>query len=110
MMARTALEEAGLADITEAKDGEEALACLRAGPFDLVISDLNMDPVDGLALLTAIRADTVLKTTPFILMTGKFEDEDVKRAKTQGVNETVLKPFDAPTVREKIDRVLGAAG
>ena len=50
-----------------------------------------------------------LSATPFILMTGKFEDEDVKQAEDQGVNETVLKPFDAPTVREKVDRVLGSS-
>ena len=108
-MARRALQEAGFDDVIEATNGEEALASLREGHFDLVISDLNMDPVDGLALLTAIRADSALMAMPFILMTGKLEDEDAKLAEDQGVNETMLKPFDPETVREKIERVLGPA-
>ena len=105
-MSRRALEEAGHTDVTEAKHGEEALALMRETAFDLVISDLNMDPVDGMELLTAIRADASLAATPFILMTGKFEDDGVREAEKAGANNTVLKPFDATTVREKIEQVL----
>ena len=62
--------------------------------------------IDGMELLSAIRADASLAATPFILMTGKFEGDGEREAEEAGANNTVLKPFDAPTVREKIDQVL----
>lgn len=106
-LARLALEEAGVANIIEAKHGEEALGMVRADPVDLIISDWNMQPLDGLELLKAIRADEAIKNTPFIMMTGKFEDEDVKAVEKAGVNSYVKKPFDADTVKEKIVQAVG---
>ena len=106
-LARLALEEAGVTHILEAKNGEEALGVVRSEAIDLVISDWNMQPLDGLELLKAIRADEAIKKTPFIMMTGTFEDEDVKAVKKAGVDSYVKKPFDANTVKEKIEQVVG---
>ena len=106
-LARLALQEAGASSIVEAKNGEEALELLRSEAVDLVISDWNMQPLDGLELLKAVRADDKIKATPFIMMTGTFEDEDVKAVESAGANSYVKKPFDATTVKETIERAIG---
>ena len=106
-LARLALEEAGISQIIEAKHGEHALEVIRGEDVDLIISDWNMQPLDGLELLKTLRADAALNRIPFILMTGQFEDDDVMTVEKAGVDSYVKKPFDATTVREKIEQVIG---
>lgn len=108
-LARLALEEAGATTILEARNGEEALDVIRAETPDLVISDWNMQPLDGLSLLKAIRADAAISATPFVMMTGKFADEDIQAVEDAGVNSYVKKPFDADTVKQTIEQALGLA-
>lgn len=106
-LARVALEEAGVKDVTEATNGEQALEIVRANEFDLVISDWNMQPMDGLEFLIAIRGDAALKKTPFILMTGQPDDEQFQVAGRAGVDRLVAKPFNSETVKEAIAQVVG---
>lgn len=105
-LARCALEDAGASAIVEATNGEEALALLRTETVDLVISDWNMQPLDGLGLLKAVRADAATSGVRFIIMTGRFGDEDIRMFRDAGANNYVLKPFDAPTVRAKIEQAI----
>jgi len=105
-LARVALEEAGACHILEATSGEEALAMLRAETVDLVISDWNMQPLDGLELLKAMRGDAALAKTPFIMMTGKFEDEDIAAIEAAGVSSYLVKPFNAEAISEKIGQTI----
>ena len=90
----------------EAVDGQEALAKLRAGNFGLVISDWNMAPMTGLDLLKEVRADQRLKNMPFIMITAESKTENVVAAKQAGVSNYIVKPFNAETLREKIEKVL----
>jgi two-component system chemotaxis response regulator CheY len=82
------------------------LAKLRAGNFGLVISDWNMAPMTGLDLLKEVRADQRLKNMPFIMITAESKTENVVAAKQAGVSNYIVKPFNAETLREKIEKVL----
>ena len=103
---RNLLKQLDLDNVDEASDGSEALAKLRAGNFGLVISDWNMEPMTGLDLLKEVRADARLKSLPFIMITAESKTENVVAAKQAGVSNYIVKPFNAETLREKIEKVL----
>ncbi len=102
------LKQLGFKNIDEATDGSEALRKLRDGYFGLVISDWNMVPMTGLQLLKEVRADSKLKALPFIMVTAESKTENVVEAKTAGVSNYIVKPFNAETLKQKIASVLGA--
>ncbi len=104
---RNLLKQIDIQDSDEAADGHEALAKLRAGEFGLAISDWNMEPMSGLELLQEVRADVQLCDTPFIMITAESKAENVIAAKQAGVSSYIVKPFNAGTLREKIEKVLG---
>ena len=103
---RNLLKQIDFNNVEEASDGAEALGKLRGNQFGLVISDWNMAPMTGLQLLQEVRADTKLKTTPFIMITAESKAENVVAAKQAGVSNYIVKPFNAETLREKIEKVL----
>jgi len=104
---RNLLTQIGFSDIEEAGDGVTALAKLRESKFGLVISDWNMEPMTGLQLLKEIRADNKLNATPFIMVTAESKTENVVAAKEAGVNNYIVKPFNAATLKTKLSSVLG---
>lgn len=103
---RTLLSQIGFTEVEEASDGVSALQKLRENKFGLVISDWNMEPMSGLQLLEEIRADAKLRHTPFIVMMAELKSEDVIAAKTAGGNNYIVKPFNADTLKQKIQSVL----
>jgi two-component system chemotaxis response regulator CheY len=106
---RNLLKQIDFENVEEASDGAEALAKLQAGNFDLIISDWNMEPMTGLQLLQHVRSDPKLKATPFIMVTAESKTENVIVAKQAGVSNYIVKPFNAETLRAKIQKVLGHA-
>ncbi len=106
---RNLLKQLDFNNVEEATDGAEALARLRAGNFGLVISDWNMQPMTGLDLLKEVRADARLKATPFIMITAESKTENVIAAKQAGVSNYIVKPFNAETLRDKIEKVMAHA-
>ncbi len=111
---RNLLDQLGFNNISEAEDGSDALRKMRdmssRGLFGLVISDWNMEPMTGLQLLKEVRADNVLKATPFIMITAENKTENVVAAKQAGVNNYIVKPFNAATLKSKIEAVIGPIG
>lgn len=103
---RNLLRQIDVHDVDEAADGAEAIAKLRKGDFGLIISDWNMQPMTGLELLTEVRADPRLRATPFIMVTAESKADNVVAAKQAGVSNYIVKPFNAETLREKIEKVL----
>ena len=101
------LRQIGFSTVEEAGDGATALAKLRGGRFGLVISDWNMEPMTGYQLLKEVRADQQLKETPFIMVTAESKTENVVAAKAAGVNNYIVKPFNAETLKKKLASVLG---
>ncbi len=104
---RNLLRQLEFTNVDEATDGSAALAKLREKPYGLVISDWNMQPMTGLELLKAVRADPKLKDIPFIMITAESKTENVIAAKQAGVNNYIVKPFNAETLHKKIAMVLG---
>ena len=101
------LLQIGFKHIDDAGDGGAALAKLRDGRFGLVISDWNMAPMSGLEFLKEVRSDNQLKSTPFIMVTAESKTENVAAAKEAGVSNYIVKPFNADTLKKKIEAVLG---
>ena len=104
---RTLLQQVGFKNIDEAADGGTALRKLRDAAFGLVVSDWNMEPMSGLQLLQEVRADDKLSATPFIMVTAESKSENVVAAKEAGVNNYIVKPFNADALKKKIADVLG---
>jgi len=102
---RNLLKQLGFVDIDEAGDGSVALAKMREKTYGLIISDWNMEPMTGFALLQEVRADPRLHTTPFIMVTAESKTENVIAAKKAGVSNYIVKPFNAQTLKTKIEAV-----
>jgi two-component system chemotaxis response regulator CheY len=103
----TLLKQLGFTQMDDAASGAEALQKLRSGKFGLVISDWNMQPMTGIDLVKAMRADPALKATPVIMITAEAKPENVSTAKSAGANGYIVKPFNAGSLKEKLTSVLG---
>lgn len=104
---RNLLKQLGFEDIDDAADGTEALEKMKQRRYGLVISDWNMEPMTGYELLKEVRTDESLSRTPFIMVTAESKTENVIAAKKAGVNNYIVKPFNAATLKSKIDAVFG---
>jgi two-component system chemotaxis response regulator CheY len=102
---RNLLKQLGFEDVDDAADGSAALAKMREKKYGLVISDWNMEPMTGYELLKEVRADPGLNKTPFIMVTAESKTENVIAAKKAGVNNYIVKPFNAQTLKTKIEAV-----
>ena len=102
------LRQIGFSDIDHALDGGTALEKMRAKRYGLVLSDWNMQPKTGYTLLRRMRENPATKSTPFIMMTTESRNEFVVAANKAGVNEYLVKPFTAQTLRTKIEGIFDA--
>lgn len=105
---RNLLKQIGFEDVDDASDGGAALQRLRDRRYGLVISDWNMQPMSGFELLKQVRADVQTRDLPFIMVTAESKTDNVIAAKRAGVNNYIVKPFNAQTLRAKIEAVCGA--
>ncbi len=99
------LRQLGFIDVDDASDGAAALEKMKLKRYGLVISDWNMEPMTGFDLLKTVRANPEIQTTPFIMVTAKSKTENVIAAKKAGVNNYIVKPFNAQTLKSKIEQV-----
>ena len=102
---RNLLRQLGYEDVDDAADGASALSKMRDRRYGLVISDWNMEPMTGYDLLKEIRGDPNLAGTPFIMVTAESKTDHVIAAKKAGVNNYIVKPFNAQTLKSKIETV-----
>lgn len=102
------LHDLGYQDVLEADDGKAALPLLQAGGIDFLITDWNMPNMAGLELLKIVRADGKLAKLPVLMLTAEAKREQIVEAAQAGVSGYVIKPFTAETLKEKIDKILGA--
>ncbi|MBB3841577.1 two-component system chemotaxis response regulator CheY [Runella defluvii] len=98
----------GVIDVEEASDAISALQRLRESKYNLVISDENMEPMTGLQLLKEIRNDSELQGTLFIMVTAESSTGNVIAAKEVGVGNYLVKPFNAETLKKKIESLCGS--
>lgn len=102
---RALLKQVGFENIDDACDGSAALAKMRQKQYGLVISDWNMEPMPGHELLEHVRADPQLAHTPFIMATSESSANNMIAAKAAGVDNYIVKPFNAQTLKTKIEEV-----
>lgn len=103
---RNLLKEIGFANVDEAEDGAVALARLRAGGFDFVVSDINMPNMNGFELLEAIRGDESIRHLPVLMVTAEARKEDIVRAAQSGASGYIVKPFTKATLEEKLAKII----
>ncbi len=102
---KNVLKQLGYSNIEEAENGAEALKKLRAKKFDFVVSDWNMPTMDGLEMLKTIRSDSELKDLPVLMVTAEAEKDKVIAAIKAGVNNYIVKPFTAETLKQKMEQI-----
>ncbi len=101
------LRQLGYNNTVEADDGTTALAKLKSEKIEFVVTDWNMPKMSGLELLKEIRSDDALKDIPVLMVTAEALQENIIAAIKAGVSNYVVKPFDAATMAEKIDKIFG---
>ena len=104
-MVRIALSTAGF-QVSQAADGEEALALARGRHFDLVLSDVNMPRMDGISLIRALRAEAAYRHTPILMLTTESSPERKREGKDAGATGWIVKPFDPAQLVATMQRVL----
>ena len=103
---RGLLKEMGHVDCDEAEDGAVALAKLRNGRFDFVVTDINMPNVNGFELLESIRGDAGLQHLPVLMVTAEARKEDIVRAAQLRASGYIVKPFSKATLEEKVQKIM----
>ena len=107
---RNLLKQIGFENVDEAADGAAALAKMREKKYQLIISDWNMAPMTGYEFLKRVRADETLTHTPFVMVTAEASVQHVVEAKRAGVSGFLVKPFNAQTLKSKIDEAMMRSG
>ena len=102
------LRAIGVGDTFDASDGAEALQILRNHPIDIIMTDLQMQPVDGLDFVRLLRnsADSPCPMAPVIMITGHSTLRRVAEARDVGVTEFLSKPVTARGVLQRINLVV----
>lgn len=96
-------------DVVEAGDGKEAVDKLNGGVKpNLVITDLNMPNMDGIALIKAVRGMAAHKFTPILMLTTESSDDKKKEGQSAGATGWVVKPFNPEQMLATIKKVLPA--
>ena len=107
---KTLLGQLGYKNVDEAEDGKQALEILKQNPnkYGLVVTDWNMPNMTGIELVQAIRSDEQLKHLPVLMVTAEAKKENVLMAIKAGVNNYIVKPFTAETLKEKIEKIFSS--
>jgi CheY-like chemotaxis protein len=102
------LRAIGVRHVFDATDGAEALQLMRSQPIDIIMSDLAMQPLDGIDFVRLLRnsPDSPAPMAPVIMITGHSTMKRVNEARDVGVNEFLSKPVTAKGVLERISRVV----
>ena len=99
------LKKAGF-DVTEAKDGQEALEIAKSSQFDVVISDVNMPIMDGITLVQNLRTLTQFKFTPILMLTTESGTDKKTEGKAAGATGWIVKPFNPEQLLAVIKKVV----
>lgn len=105
---RTLLYSLGLRDVIEAASGEEAYEILQDGAMDVVLTDLSMEPMDGIAFTRKVRManDSANPYVPIVMITGHTERWRVEAARDAGITEFIAKPITAQSVFTRIAEIV----
>ncbi|MBE2213793.1 MAG: response regulator [Opitutaceae bacterium] len=92
--------------VCEAQNGEEGLAVARAEKPDLILLDVTMPVMDGVEMLTRLKADPELKQIPVMMLTAEAGRENILKIAKIGVRDYIVKPFTEQVLVEKLSRIM----
>ena len=95
----------GFKNIVEAENGAKAIRLVETEKIDFVITDWNMPEMSGLDLLKAIRSNASKEKLPVLMVTAEDLQANIIQPARAGVNNYIMKPFDAKTLEAKIERI-----
>ena len=104
---RGLLNQLGFMTIDEATDGTMAWDMVKKKPYGLIVSDWNMEPMSGFEFLKLVRTNDATRQLPFIMVTAESKTENIIAAKQAGVSNYIVKPFNAQTLKQKLEAVFG---
>jgi two-component system chemotaxis response regulator CheY len=98
------LRQAGfdIGEILEAGNGHAAIQVLRSTPVQMILTDINMPVMDGLAFIEQVRANTAWDRIPIVVITTEGAEAMTKEAVKRGANNLVKKPFTPEQIKEKL--------
>jgi len=99
------LRQLGFTNIVEADDGSTAWETLGKDKIDFIISDWNMPNMPGIELLRKVRASEEFASLPFLMVTAEAQQENIIEAVQAKVSNSIVKPFTAETLGQKIDKI-----
>jgi two-component system, chemotaxis family, chemotaxis protein CheY len=94
-------------EVVLANDGKEALGKLGGTSFSLIITDLNMPNLDGVAFIKAVRDGNSHRFTPIIMLTTESKDAKKQEAKAAGATGWVVKPFTPEQLLAVVKKLIG---
>jgi two-component system chemotaxis response regulator CheY len=100
-----ALAVAGVTDVVQAADGQEAVSSAASAEFDAILLDWNMPVLSGIEALKVIRGMGI--KSPVLMVTTEAEKTRVMEALKAGANNYVIKPFDPATLGQKLLAAIG---
>jgi two-component system chemotaxis response regulator CheY len=98
----------GGCEVVEASSGFEAMRFLPRGPYDLIVTDINMADINGLELIHFIRKSEHHRTTPLVIISTQNTERDIERGLALGANAYLPKPFTVDALRAVVQRYLDA--
>lgn len=99
------LKQAGF-DVTDAKDGAEALEIAKSTSFDVVISDVNMPVMDGITLIRELRQLSAYRFTPILMLTTESGIDKKSEGKNAGATGWIVKPFNPDQLLAVVKKVI----
>ena len=106
-LVRSSLQQIGVVSLRDFASANDAWSKIQTEPAHVVISDFNMPGMDGLEFLRTLRGNPAMKSTAFILLTGRADKELVANAIKLGANNYLVKPFTVAVLKQKIEQVVG---
>jgi two-component system chemotaxis response regulator CheY len=99
-----ALTRAGY-DVLEGCDGKDALTKLDGRKIHLIVSDVNMPNMDGIAFLTAVKAHPSYRFTPVVMLTTEGADAKKDAGRAAGAKAWIIKPFNPPVLLDAVSKL-----
>jgi two-component system, OmpR family, alkaline phosphatase synthesis response regulator PhoP len=101
------LEKRGGYKVLTAKNGEEGLELAKQEKPDLILSDVMMPKMSGFEFCQELRKDPEIKNIPFIILTAKGQESDIKTGEEIGATDYITKPFSPKALLNKVLEILG---
>ncbi|MEY4266679.1 MAG: putative chemotaxis protein CheY [Pseudomonadota bacterium] len=100
-----ALTRAGY-EVIEAVDGMDGLAKLDGRKINLIVSDVNMPRMDGIAFVTQVKQNPRYKFTPVIMLTTEGQDAKKEQGRAAGAKAWIVKPFSPPVLLDAVSKLI----